>query len=94
MQSEHNGRTDVDNDHCNGSSQTSIVVTSNMVPEEMMGDCPVDNCNEDSSLCRKVLSGSTEPCPGNLCYQLQLSRFLSTSKKGYLKFFMIKQVQK
>lgn len=62
--SEHNGRTDVDNDHCNGSSQTSIVVTSNMVPEEMMGDCPVDNCNEDSSLCRKVLSGSTEPCPG------------------------------
>ncbi|OQU90308.1 transcription factor MYB124 isoform X2 [Sorghum bicolor] len=62
--SEHIGQTDVDNDHCNGSSQTSIEVTSNMVPEEMMKDCPVDNCKEDNSLCRNVLSGSTEPCPG------------------------------
>nr|CCU64201.1 ScMYB49 protein [Saccharum hybrid cultivar Co 86032] len=62
--SEHIGQTDVDNDHCNGSSQTSIEVTSNMVPEEMMEDCPVDNCKEDSSLCKNVLSESTEPCPG------------------------------
>ncbi|XP_066400437.1 uncharacterized protein [Miscanthus floridulus] len=62
--SEHIGQTDVDNDQCNGSLQTSIEVTSNMVPEEMMEDCPVDNCKEDSSLCRNVLSGSTEPCPG------------------------------
>ncbi|CAD6217006.1 unnamed protein product [Miscanthus lutarioriparius] len=62
--SEHIGQTDVDNDHCNSSSRTSIDVTSNMVPEEMMEDCPVDNCKEDSSLCRNVLSGSTEPCPG------------------------------
>jgi hypothetical protein len=69
MQSEHIGQTDVDNDHCNGSSQTSIEVTSNMVPEEMMEDCPVDNRKEDSSLCKNVLSESTEPCPGNLCYQ-------------------------
>ena len=41
-----------------------------------MEDCPVDNCKEDSSLCRNVLSGSTEPCPGNLCYQSQLRQIL------------------
>lgn len=72
IQSEHNGQTDGENERCNVSSQTSMEVTSNMVPEEMMEDCPVDNCKEDNSLCRNMLPGSMEPCPGNLCYQSQL----------------------
>lgn len=41
-----------------------------------MEDCPVDNRKEDSSLCKNVLSESTEPCPGNLCYQQQLRQIL------------------
>ncbi|KAJ1291998.1 hypothetical protein BS78_02G359400 [Paspalum vaginatum] len=62
---EQNGQTDVDNNHCNNSSQTSMEVTSNMAPDEMMED----NCKEDNSLCRNMLSenlGAEIPASRNL----------------------------
>ncbi|OEL13752.1 hypothetical protein BAE44_0025231 [Dichanthelium oligosanthes] len=58
-------QTDVDNEHCSGPSQASMEVTSNMAPDEMMEDHPVDNCKEVSSLCRSMLSGSMEACPAS-----------------------------
>jgi myb proto-oncogene protein len=41
-------------------------LTPGMTPDELMEACPVDSCKEDNSLCINVLSGSMEPCPGNL----------------------------
>ncbi|RLN33182.1 uncharacterized protein C2845_PM03G13530 [Panicum miliaceum] len=63
---EQNGQrqTDVENEQCSGPSQASMEVTSNMTPDEMMEDHIVGNCKEVSSLCRNMLSGSMEACPG------------------------------
>ncbi|XP_062186401.1 transcription factor MYB124-like [Phragmites australis] len=60
---EQNEQIDLHDGHSNGPSQTSMELTSGMAPDQKMEDCPVDNCKEDNSLCRSVLSGSTEPCP-------------------------------
>jgi len=43
-------------------------VISDMAPDEVMKTCPADNCEEHNSICQIVLSGSMEPCPGNLHY--------------------------
>ncbi|KAG2646970.1 hypothetical protein PVAP13_2KG541700 [Panicum virgatum] len=59
-------QTDVGNEQCSGPSQASMEVTSNMAPDEMIEDHTVGSCKEVSSLCRKMLSGSMEACPGNL----------------------------
>ncbi|XP_062189100.1 transcription factor MYB124-like isoform X2 [Phragmites australis] len=61
---EHKGQIDVHDEHSHDTSQISMEVTSDMLPDEKMEDCPVDNCKEDNSLCRNVLSGSMEPWPG------------------------------
>jgi len=57
-------QTDVGNEQCSGPSQASMEVTSNMAPDEMIEDHTVGSCKEVSSLCRKMLSGSMEACPG------------------------------
>ncbi|KAL6657552.1 hypothetical protein ACP70R_005332 [Stipagrostis hirtigluma subsp. patula] len=71
---EQNGHSGLQDMHANGPSQTSMEVTSDMAPDQKMGDCPIDNCIEDISLCRNVHPESMEPCPGaeipaseNLC---------------------------
>ena len=67
MHREQNERqTDVGNEQCSGPSQASMEATSNMAPDEMMEVHTVGNYKEVSSLCRNMLSGSMEACPGNL----------------------------
>nr|CAB3458683.1 unnamed protein product [Digitaria exilis] len=63
---EQNGQIDVHDDQSSDPSQARMDVTSDMALAELMEACPIDNCKEDSSLCPIVLSGSMEPCPGNL----------------------------
>lgn len=41
--------------------------TSQMAPDQIMDNCPVDQIAEESSLCGNTLSSTMEPCPGNLC---------------------------
>lgn len=62
MHREQNGQTqtDVDNGQCNGHSQTSMEVTSNVAPDEMMEDHQVDTGKEVSSM---------QAFPGKLHYQ-------------------------
>jgi len=68
MHREQNGQrqTDVENEQCGDPSQASMEATSNMAPDEMMEVHTVGNYKEVSSLCRNMLSGSMEACPGNL----------------------------
>uniref|UniRef100_A0A453B124 Myb-related protein B n=1 Tax=Aegilops tauschii subsp. strangulata TaxID=200361 RepID=A0A453B124_AEGTS len=41
--------------------------TSQMAPDQIMDNCPVDQIADESSLCGNTLSSTMEPCPGNLC---------------------------
>ncbi|CAN6219600.1 unnamed protein product [Urochloa humidicola] len=62
---EQNGQIDDHDDQPYGPpSQGTIEITLDMVADELIEAYPVDNCKEDNSLCRNVLSGSMEPCPG------------------------------
>lgn len=63
---EQNGQIDVHDEQSSGPSQARMEVTSDMALAELTEACPIDNCKEDNSLCPNVLSGSMEPCPGNL----------------------------
>ncbi|XP_022680418.1 transcription factor MYB88 isoform X2 [Setaria italica] len=61
---EQNGQIDAHNNQSYGHSQATMELTPGMAPDELMEACPADSCKEDNSLCRNVLSGSMEPCPG------------------------------
>lgn len=60
-------------------------VISDMAPDEVMKTCPVDNCEEhNNSICQNVLSGSMEPCPGNIHDVItHLYSISSTPEKNY-----------
>jgi hypothetical protein len=66
MNREQNGHIDAHDNQSYGHSQATMELTPGMTPDELMEACPVDSCKEDNSLCINVLSGSMEPCPGNL----------------------------
>ncbi|CAN6206165.1 unnamed protein product [Urochloa humidicola] len=61
---EQNGQIDVHGQSYGPPSQGTMEITLDMATDELMEACLVDNCKEDNSLCRNVLSGSMEPCPG------------------------------
>ncbi|CAL5084190.1 unnamed protein product [Urochloa decumbens] len=62
---EQNVQIDVHGDQSYGPpSQSTMEITLDMAADELMEACLVDNCKEDNSLCRDVLSGSMEPCSG------------------------------
>ncbi|CAL5085757.1 unnamed protein product [Urochloa decumbens] len=62
---EQNVQIDVHGDQSYGPpSQGTMEITLDMTADELMEACLVDNCKEDNSLCRNVLSGSMEPCSG------------------------------
>ncbi|KAM3364587.1 hypothetical protein ACQJBY_014750 [Aegilops geniculata] len=42
--------------------------TSQMAPDQMMDNCPVDQIAEESSLCGNTLSSTMEPCPEILAH--------------------------
>ncbi|CAL5061483.1 unnamed protein product [Urochloa decumbens] len=62
---EHNGQIDVHDDQSYSPlAQGTMEITLDMAADELMEACPTDNCKEDDSLCRNVLSGSMEACLG------------------------------